>query len=202
MNISRAWERQNLGPYHSSHGSRGVFGVKVGGSSYSLLLDDVGGACLIRHRGGHHVIGWVGGVATAPGGRWGVGSDFGRVQRRRPGGQGHACGKGVQDVQATSKQIVLAVKQENPRGKYSPGASPAAAEPLRAGWGNSGEGNPGTAAWDIVDMRGAPFGMNSVAAGLGACAKRGKQVIHHHHETTAMLDHQHSDQFHRRFYAK
>lgn len=57
------------------------------------------------------------------------------------------------------------------REKYSPGASPAAAEPLRAGWGNSGEGNVGTAAWDIVDMRGAPLGMNSVAAGLGACMK-------------------------------
>lgn len=62
--------RENFGLYHSSHGSRRVIGVKVGGSTYSLLLDDVGGASRVGRRGGHHVIGWVGvrGVATAPGG--------------------------------------------------------------------------------------------------------------------------------------
>lgn len=41
-------------------------------------------------------------------------------------------------------------------------------ELLRPGWGKSGEGKAGTLDWAMVAMRGAPLGMNSLAAGLGA----------------------------------
>lgn len=60
--------------YHSSHGRGGVVGVEVGGPPHSLLLDHVGS--LVRGTCGHHVVGWVGGVAASARGRRGVGCDF------------------------------------------------------------------------------------------------------------------------------
>lgn len=81
--------------------------------------------------------------------------------------------KSVKDNFSVNRSSITVRSREN-RENHSPGARPAAAEPLRLGWGNSGEGNAGTTG-DIVDMRGAPLGMNSVAAGLGACTRKKAQ---------------------------
>lgn len=50
----------------------------------------------------------------------------------------------------------------------SPGARAAAVELLRPGCAKRGEGKAWTVDCVMVAIRGAPLGMNSVAAGLGA----------------------------------
>ncbi len=60
--------------------------------------------------------------------------------------------------------------------KNSPGASAAAVELLRPGCGKRAEGKAWTVDWAMVAIRGAPLGMNSLAAGLGACWHKKKHV--------------------------
>ena len=62
--------------------------------------------------------------------------------------------------------------------KNPPGASAAAVELLRPGCGKTGEGKAWTGDCAMVGIRGAPLGMNSLAAGLGAW--RHKCITKHH----------------------
>jgi hypothetical protein len=57
---------------------------------------------------------------------------------------------------------------EEPAERDIPGARPAAVELLRPGWGKRGEGKAGILGCTMVAMRGAPLGINSLAAGFGA----------------------------------
>lgn len=73
--------------YHPCHWHWGVVCVEVRCPPYSLLLNDVG--ALVGRRGGHHVVGRVGGVTPSTRGRRGVRCDLWGVQRRRSSRQRH-----------------------------------------------------------------------------------------------------------------